>query len=273
MTPSTMGRNAGVACDFMRDYEVAQAPVMLDIERRVRGADYGATSWTTLAQAEQTLQRLALAPGLRLLDLGAGSGWPALFLAQRSGCEAVLADLPLSGLRIARTRAARDGLQDRCTVLAADAAALPFPAGTFDRIHHADVLCCLEPKRETLRECRRVARQGARMEFSVISLAREPAGADERTLLRQSGPPWPDAGADYSELLDQAGWQLALRIDVTAEFARCIDVATLQSQLRHDDLLALLGEQDCAERRVRRRSTRAAVECGMLRREIIVAQC
>ena len=273
MTPSTMDCNAGAACDFMRDYQIAQAPVMLDIERLVRGADYGATSWMTLAQAEQTLQRLALAPGLRLLDLGAGSGWPALWLAQRSGCDAVLADLPLSGLRIARSRAARDGLQSRCAVLAGDAAALPLPAGSFDRIHHADVLCCLEPKRETLRECRRVARPSARMEFSVIRLTRGPTSADERALLQQSGPPWPDAGADYAELLDQAGWHLALRINVTAEFARCIDIAIEQSRLRRDDLLALLGEQDYAERMVRRRSTRAAVECGLLEREIIVAQC
>ena len=49
---------AGAACDFARDYEIAQEPLMREIERCVRGSDYGATSWTTRAQAEQTVARL-----------------------------------------------------------------------------------------------------------------------------------------------------------------------------------------------------------------------
>ena len=71
----------GAACNFARDYEIAQEPLMREIERCVRGSDYGATSWTTRAQAEQAADRLELRHGLTLLGLGAGSGWPALFLA------------------------------------------------------------------------------------------------------------------------------------------------------------------------------------------------
>jgi SAM-dependent methyltransferase len=266
-----MSTCAGAACDFARDYEIAQAPLMREIERCVRGSDYGATSWTTREQAEQAAARLGLAPGLRLLDVGAGSGWPALFLAARSGCDVVLTDVPLSGLRIARSRAASDGLDAHCSVLAADGAALPFADHSFDRIHHADVLCCMERKREMLGECRRVARDRARMEFSVISLAREPAGGDERQLLQTSGPPYPDAGADYAVLLPETGWSVLERIDVTAEFARCMDVLLEASQARRGALLELLGEQDYAERLARRRSTRSAVSQGLLKREIFVA--
>jgi len=267
------GALIGAACDFARDYEIAQSPLMREIERRVRGSDYGGTSWTTREQAEQAAARLALAPGLRLLEVGAGSGWPALFLATFSGCEVVLTDLPLSGLRIARARAAGDGLESRCSVFAADGAALPFAGCLFDRIHHADVLCCMDHKRELLRECRRVARERARMEFSVISLARGPAGDEERQLLQKSGPPYPDAGADYAELLSATGWSVLERIDVTAEFARCMDVLMEAAHARRDALLELLGEQDYAERLERRHSTRAAVSRGLLKREIFVARC
>lgn len=262
----------GTACDFARDYEIAQEPLMREIEQHVRGSDYGATSWTTRKQAEEAVVRLELTPGLRLLELGAGSGWPALFMALRSGCEAVLTDLPLSGLRIARERAARDDLSSRCSVLAADGMALPFADRSFDRIHHADVLCCMDRKREMLREGRRVARMGALMEFSVIWLAREPMGDDERKLLSRSGPPYPDAGADYLVLLEDARWELLERIDVTAEFAGCMDVLLEQSHLRQRVLIDLLGETDCAERLERRRSTRAAVANGLLRREIFLAE-
>lgn len=265
------GVHAGAACDFARDYEIAQSPLMREIERCVRGCDYGGTSWTTREQAEQAAERLALAPGLRLLEVGAGSGWPALYLATLSGCDVVLTDLPLSGLRIARARAAADGLDSRCRVLAADGAALPFADRLFDRIHHADVLCCMDHKREMLRECRRVAREPARMEFSVISLARAPAGDDELDLLRKSGPPYPDAGTDYAVLLSEAGWSVLERIDVTAEFARCMDVLVEAAHERRGALLELLGEQDYAERLARRHSTRAAVSRGLLKREIFVA--
>jgi len=53
-------------------------------------------------------------PGLRLvtsgnqpvlLDVGTGRGWPALYLAQRSGCSVVGTDLPLAALNKARRRA------------------------------------------------------------------------------------------------------------------------------------------------------------------------
>jgi len=267
-----MSTCAGATCDFARDYEIAQSPVMLEIERRVRDADYGATSWTTRAQAEQTAARLELARGQRLLDIGAGSGWPGLFLAKLSGCEAVLTDLPLSGLRIARSRAEREDLQDRCATVAADGAALPFADRSFDCIHHADVLCCMEHKQPLLAECRRVAKPGARMEFSVIWLVRAPSSADEQALLQQSGPAYPDAGADYASLLHLTAWSLVERLDVTVEFARCLDVLLEASQARRAELVELLGEQDFAERLVRRRSTRAAVARGLLRREIFVAR-
>jgi SAM-dependent methyltransferase len=264
--------SAGAACNFARDYEIAQDPLMREIERRVRGSDYGATSWTTREQAAQALVRLELGRGLRLLELGAGSGWPGLFLAAVSGCDVVLTDLPLSGLRIAHERAQKDGLESQCRMLAADAAALPFADSSFDRVHHADVLCCMDRKREMLRECRRVARAKARMEFSVISLAREPAGDDERGLLLKSGPPYPDAGADYAMLLEETGWALLERIDVTAEFVRCMEVLLHESRARRSPLIDLLGEQDYAERVARRMSTQAAVACGLLKREIFFAQ-
>jgi SAM-dependent methyltransferase len=267
-----MAACVGAACNFARDYEIAQEPLMREIERCVRGSDYGATSWTTREQAEQTAVRLGLAHGLRLLELGAGSGWPALFLATLSGCDVALTDVPLSGLRIARERATRDGLDGRCSVLAADGSALPFADHSFDRIHHADVLCCMDRKREMLRECRRVARGAARMEFSVISLARPPAGDDERRLLKQSGPPYPDAEADYAVVLEEAHWTLLERIDVTAEFARCMEVLLEESHARRGVLVELLGEEDYRERLERRLSTRAAVACGLLRREIFFAQ-
>jgi SAM-dependent methyltransferase len=267
-----MAAGAGAACDFARDYEIAQSPLMREIEFRVRGSRYGATSWTTRQQADATVARMGLSPGLRLLDVGSGSGWPALHLSAVSGCEAVLVDLPLSGLRIARQRAEADGLDGRCSVLAADGSALPFSDASFDRLHHADVLCCMTAKREMLAECRRVARPGALMEFSVIRLARTPGDDAERRLIERSGPSHPDVGEDYETLLQSTGWRVLVRDDVTGEFIRCMEVLLHESRRREKALVELLGAQDHAERLDRRHSTRQAVSVGLLVREIFLCE-
>jgi SAM-dependent methyltransferase len=126
---------------FTQRYGVAATAVAREVERRVIGGDWGANGYTTMAQADQLATGLELSAADRLLDLGTGRGWPGLYLASRSGCRVVLADLPLEGLRVAAARAAAEGLAARASVLAAAASALPFRPGSFDAIIHTDVLC------------------------------------------------------------------------------------------------------------------------------------
>jgi hypothetical protein len=66
---------------------------------------------------------------------------PALYLATITGCHVVLSDIPVRGLREASGRARTDGLAARAQVVAAGGAHLPFRAGVFDAVVHADVLC------------------------------------------------------------------------------------------------------------------------------------
>jgi cyclopropane fatty-acyl-phospholipid synthase-like methyltransferase len=94
-----------------------------------------------MVQADQLAAGLELSASDRLLDIGTGRGWPGLYLAARTGCRVVLADLPLDGLRVAAARAQAEGLVARASVLAAAASRLPFRAGIFDAIIHTDVLC------------------------------------------------------------------------------------------------------------------------------------
>jgi hypothetical protein len=84
---------------FEQSYSNLQSAVMLSIERQVCGCDYGGNSWTTRDEAQRIGAMLGLGPGVRLLDVGAGSGWPGLYLAEQSGCDLALIDLPLSGLK------------------------------------------------------------------------------------------------------------------------------------------------------------------------------
>ena len=129
------------AARFAERYRVAPAEVSRRVELAVIGGDWGANGYTTKAQADLLGRELGLGPGVRLLDLGAGRGWPGLYLAAATGCQVVLADVPTVGLRAAAARARRETLTARAAPVAASARALPFAPAVFDAIVHTDVLC------------------------------------------------------------------------------------------------------------------------------------
>jgi hypothetical protein len=126
---------------FAGRYRVAPSEVSRRVELAVIGGDWGANGYTTMAQADLLARKLGLRPGTRLLDLGAGRGWPGLYLAAAAGCRVVLADVPIEGLRAAADRAKRERLADRAAPVAASARGLPFTPAAFDAIVHTDVLC------------------------------------------------------------------------------------------------------------------------------------
>ncbi len=125
--------------DFDARYRLIGEAAMRRAERRVIGADYGATSYPTVAQADTLAELLGLAPGHLLLDVGSGAGWPGVYLARSTGCDVVLTDLPLDGLRAASLRLRSEGVSG--TLVAASGDALPFRASAFDAVTSSDALC------------------------------------------------------------------------------------------------------------------------------------
>jgi SAM-dependent methyltransferase len=255
---------------FAESYEVSGLAAMREIERSVLGCDYGGTSWTTRQQAEQIVERLRLRPGIRLLEVGSGAGWPGLFLAERSGCNVVLVDLPLNALGRARQRARSDGLDGRVGTLAASGVALPFREASFEAIGHSDVLCCLPEKREMRCECRRLVREGAPMLFSVIALAPGLTGADRHRAV-EAGPPFVEAPGDYADLLAQSGWQLSERLDATSEHRTSL-CALVEGLGKSAELSAALGRDAVEETIERREEQIEAIDAGLLVREIFLAR-
>ncbi|MFQ5623937.1 MAG: class I SAM-dependent methyltransferase [Paracoccaceae bacterium] len=239
------------------------------VNRHVCGCDYGATSWTTRREADRIAAALGLGPGTRLLDLGSGAGWPGVYFAREFGCEAVMVDLPEAGLRIAGERAASDGVAARCRVAMADAAALPFGDGEFALIHHADLLCCLVRKKEVLAECRRVAGPGARMIFTVISVAPGLRPGD-RARAAASGPEFVETETGYRDLLAAAGWRIGAVHDLTADFIAATRRSLEAHERRREALSELLGEAEMARRDGASRARIAALSARHLRREMFV---
>ncbi len=252
---------------FSKIYRLSQSEIMRGIERSVCGCDYGATSWTTTAEARDIGDMLGLRPGKRLLDIGSGSGWPGIYLARETGCDIAMIDLPLAGLRIALERAATERLAGACWAAVADAASLPVQSGWFDAILHSDVLCCLTEKLAVLKSCRRAVRAGGRMVFSVISITPGLAGADYQRAA-SSGPPFIETDSPYPELLGQAGWDITDHRDLTAEYTASVGKMLDKLETHAAEIALLFGEDDASQERDRRRAALEALEAGLLRREL-----
>ena len=124
---------------FGEYYASAGASPLRELERRVFGSDYGGNGYTNIVAADQLAELLRLERSSVLLDIGTGAGWPGLYLAQKSGCRVVLADIPKEGLAVAQKRAAEDGIDSHS--VNADGQYLPFRKASFDAVTHADVLC------------------------------------------------------------------------------------------------------------------------------------
>jgi 2-polyprenyl-3-methyl-5-hydroxy-6-metoxy-1,4-benzoquinol methylase len=136
-------RDEREALAHFRDRYAAAAsnPIIDEIETEVIGGAWGANGYTTLDQADELARRLDLRPGVRLLDVGTGRGWPGVYFATRYGSEVVGTDMPMDALAAGTARARHEHVDDRYVAVVAAGAHQPFRRGVFDAVVHTDVLC------------------------------------------------------------------------------------------------------------------------------------
>jgi cyclopropane fatty-acyl-phospholipid synthase-like methyltransferase len=255
---------------FSDRYRRCCEPVVVEMEQRALGADYGSTGYTTRDQADELARHLALGPGDRLADIGAGNGWPGIYLARTTGCSVIGTDLPLAGLRNARERAAVEGLAGTATYAVATGRRQPLRPGTFDAVVHTDVLCCLGPKLAVLRACHQLLRPGGRMAYTTIHVTADLDPGDRRRAVR-AGPPHVTSRRPYLEVTEQAGFTDVVEIDVTDVYA-ATQRAWLEANDAHaDDIRRLISDREFALAQADRRRARDAIQRGWLRRSMIVA--
>lgn len=256
---------------FEEVYARVTSPTMQKIERQVCGCDFGGNSWTTREQAEVLIPHLKLGASSSLIDLGAGTGWPGIYIAKKSGCCTTLVDLPEIGLRIAKLRAEDEGISALIETRNADAADLPFPSARFDAISHSDLLCCLVRKRKVLEQCRRIIRVGGRMAFTVISLARGLSPSSHARALKNA-PEFIEAETSYQVHLEKTGWAVARWFDLTNEYRDSCARQIKADDEYHAELGELLGPNEAAVRLKSWRSKLRAIDDGLFVRELFVCE-
>src|SRR5206468_9212059 len=100
-------------------------------------------------------------------EVASGSGGPALFTAETTGCRITGVDLHEDGVAAANDAARERGLVDRARFVQADARArLPFPDGSFDAVICVDSMNHLYERIEIFRDWHRVVRTGGGVLFT-----------------------------------------------------------------------------------------------------------
>jgi cyclopropane fatty-acyl-phospholipid synthase-like methyltransferase len=211
------------------------------------GEDFGQSSWVTADEYRRFFQLLELVPTDQVLDVGCGSGGPALFLAREVGCRVTGVDVNEAGIQAGLSLVRQAGLEDRVHFCRADVReALPFSDNAFDAIVCMDAICHMPDPRRLFAEWRRVLRPGGRMLYTdpvVVTglVSKEDLATRSSTGYFEFCPP----GVN-EQLISQAGFELVRTEDVTANEVEVSRRWHDARQQRAAELIRLEGEETFA---------------------------
>jgi len=218
--------------------------VVAAVRAETFGRDIGQNSWLTADEYDRFIGWLGLAPGGHVLEVASGSGGPALYLADKSGCRVTGVDASENGVATA-TRAAADANQSgRVSFSLADAnAALPFAGDTFDAVVCIDSMNHLADRPGVLREWRRVLRAGGRAVFTDSVVITGPVTNDELAVRSSVGLFLFVPGGVNERLIEESGLRLVRQEDVTENAALISGRWHAARASRREALLRIEGEE------------------------------
>jgi SAM-dependent methyltransferase len=137
------------------------------IRREAFGEDIGQNSWLTVDEQRRFCDWLGLDSSSELLEVGSGSGGPALFTAATTGCRVTGVDMHQAGVAAANEAARERGLAERAQFVCSDARKrLSFEDGSFDAVLCIDAIDHIYERAQVLREWHRLLRGGGRILFT-----------------------------------------------------------------------------------------------------------
>jgi ubiquinone/menaquinone biosynthesis C-methylase UbiE len=213
------------------------------VRRATYGDDLGQSGWLTADELERFSEWLGLGAKSRLLDVGCGSGGPALRLAETKGTNVVGIDFLEEGITTATRLAQERGLDDRARFARVDAGRrLPFDDQSFDAVISIDAMCHLPERVDILREWHRITAPGARVLFTDPTIVTGLV-TDAEIAARSAVGIYVFSAQSVNEmLLAQAGFDLIHREDLTENMASMAGRWHDAREQFRDDLVTDEGE-------------------------------
>ena len=236
--------------DFYDRHPISETQVIEALQRR--GVDLGRLApedlfdWDQdhyggLAAVDVLTRRAGVVPGARVLDVCAGLGGPARFIAHQRGARVIGIDLTRSRCAGGRRLSRMVGLDGRVWLVNGDAQAMPFSSGSFAAAVSQEGLLHVPDKAAVLRECARVLVPGGRLAFTDW-VATPRLGDDERHRLAD----WMAAVSlqtidSYRALLGRAGFVEVEGEDLSAEWGAILPERLRMYRAMRDETIARFG--------------------------------
>ncbi|MES2524844.1 MAG: class I SAM-dependent methyltransferase [Gemmatimonadota bacterium] len=213
MPPSSVDLYDNVYGDFASGAEAA-------VRAATYGEDLGQSSWLTAREWLGFAAQLRAGDGTSVLEVGSGSGGPAIHLAESLGCRVTGVDINAHGVRNSLALATVRGVAEKVDFREVDAShPLPFAAGQFDAVISNDAMCHIRNRLAVLQDWHRVLRPGGRALFTDAMVITGVVSQEEIATRSSIGfylfvPP-----GENERLIGAAGFTLLGVEDVTANAA------------------------------------------------------
>jgi ubiquinone/menaquinone biosynthesis C-methylase UbiE len=148
--------------------------VLAEVRAEAFGKDIGQNSWITAEEMLTLIEPLRLNNDSNVLEVACGSGGPAMFVAERTGCKIHGVDSNENAIETARNRSSQIQFK------VADAnQTLPFYSGNFDAIYCMDAVNHFYDRLQILREWHRLLKKGGRFLYTDPIVVTGPLTNDE----------------------------------------------------------------------------------------------
>jgi SAM-dependent methyltransferase len=222
---------------YSAQYGQFAAGVHEQVRRAAFGEDVGQNSWLTVDELERFAGWLEVGPSTLLLDVGCGSGGPALHLARQTGCEIVGAELYAEAVASGNRLALEAELETRASFVQADCSRpLPFESGSFDAILCIDAINHLPDRPRVLVDWARLLKVGGRLCFTDPLTVTGMLGSDEIAIRTSIGYGLFLPVGENERLLAAAGLNV-VTVEDTTESKAAIARRRHEARAQHEESL------------------------------------
>jgi len=187
---------------------------------------------------EALINELRPKKGMKVLDIGSGSGETILAIAEKVGPDgkAVGVDFSPEGIALAKERARKRRLENVSEFHQANALELPFPDNSFDAVISECVVCLIRDKQKALNEKVRVLKPGGRVIMhDVITWVSMPYAVREDPKLYCGCIGGAVSLDEYVEMMKKAGLTDIKTVDFTKDTKKMMNTGILAQALNLKD--------------------------------------